>query len=167
MKSQGLQQERSTRRACLQACFEMANGASAHEVLTTIKEAGEVPDATDVSLAVAAMCRNEQTCPNVWWKRAMDLLLTTAEKEEIGVVPVETYDAVLSCIPHHKWREAVQLLHLMEQSQGKHPKPILSSYRAVIETCVAAQQAEQAFQILNSMSSKGLEVWRYCLLSFV
>ena len=166
MKDQGFTQQRSTYRACLKTCFELANGASAHEIINAMHQAKESPDPTDMSLAVAAMCRNEQTARNVWWKRAMELLKTTAQ-QQIGVVPVEVYDAVLSCIPQQNWRDSVRLLHLMEQTFQKdkacfHPTPILSTYRAVIENCVAAQQAEQAFQILMSMHSKGLKVRCLC-----
>jgi len=162
MKQEGLTQQRSTYRAALQTCLELGNGGSAGEMLNAMRQAREPPDPTDISLAVVAMCRNEQSerhRNNKWWKRAMTLLTDTAN-QEIGVVPVEAYDAVLSCMPQQNWRDAVRFLHLMEQG-GFHPLPILSSYRAVIEMCVAAQQAEQAFQILTNMPSKGLKV---CIL---
>lgn len=153
MKQYNITQQRSTYRACLQTCFELSNGASAHEILTAMQQAEETPDPTDVSLAVAAMCRSKEHD----WKRAMDLLLRYAERE-MGVVPVEAYDAILSCIPQEHWKDSVQLLHTMEQPNNKfHPKPILSTYRAVIETCVSAQQAEQAFQILTNIPKKGLK----------
>lgn len=163
MKQQGLSQQRSTYRASLQTCFELSNGASANEIIIAMRQAEEPPDSTDVSLAVVAMCRNEQTQRNKWWKRALTLLMDTAKQKQESVVPVETYDAVLSCIPQQNWRDAVRLLHLMEQDEC-HATPSLSSYRAVIETCVAAHQAEQAFQILTNMPSKGFKV-RFLLIS--
>lgn len=159
MKEQGVTQQKSTYRAALQTCFELSNGASAAEILVAMKQAGEPPDTTDISLAVAAMCRDN----NVMWKRAMTLLQKTAS-DKIGIVPVQAYDAVLSSIPPSNWKDALQLLHVMEQ-QGEssyHPKPTVTSYRAVIETCVAAQQAEQAFQVLMNMPSKGLKVKHCC-----
>ena len=66
----------------------------------------------------------------------------------MNIVPVKAYDAVLSSIPSEQWKSAVQLLHTMQQEES-HPNPTVSSFRAVIETCVAAQQAEQAFTILT------------------
>jgi hypothetical protein len=82
---------------------------------------------------------------------------TAHEKENDNVVPVKAYDAVLSSIPSEHWKSAVQLLHTMQQEES-HPNPTISSFRAVIETCVAAQQAEQAYTILTNMSSHGFKV---------
>lgn len=156
MKREGLQQEPSTYRAALQACLEFANGPSAAELLVTMKQAGQIPDSTHVSLAVAAMCASPNN--NNMWKQAMALLIQTAqENENVEIVPVNAYDTVLSSIPNEQWKSAVQLLHTMQQEE-RHPNPTVSSVRAVIETCVAAQQVEQAFTILTEMSSQGLEV---------
>lgn len=127
------------------------------------------PEAIDISLAVAAMCRNDKTEPG-WWRRALALLRMTAdppiESRKIdGVVPVEAYDAVLSCMAgEQQWREALHLLNQMErgggspESEPRHPQPVLSTYRVVIEACVAAQQAEQAVQLLLAVVNKGIKV---------
>lgn len=162
MKDSGLQQEHSTYRAALQTCVDFSNGPSAAELLVAMKQAGQKPDSADVSLAVEAMCKN-----NNMWNQALTLLKKTAQDSDGSddVVPVKAYDAVLSSIPSEQWKSAVQLLHFMEKDKS-HPNPAVSTYRAVIETCVAAQQAEQAFTILTSMSSKGLKVYaitRYCI----
>ena len=149
MRQNGLSQQRSTYRACLQACFELSNSDSSQSILLAMRQAQVEPDATDISLVVAAMCRNTK------WKSAMELLMA---EDTPRVLPVEAYYAVLSCTPPQNWKDAVRLLNLMETNPDIHPTPILSTYRAVIENCVSAQQAEQAFQILMSMSRKGLKV---------
>jgi pentatricopeptide repeat protein len=149
MKQNGLSQQRSTYRACLQACFELGNSESASSILSAMKTAKVEPDATDISLVVATMCRNSN------WKCGMDLLLG---EDTPRMVPVEVYDAVLSCMPPPKWKDSLQLLRIMETSPEIHPQPILSTYHTVIETCVSAQQAEQAFQILMSISRNGFKV---------
>jgi PPR repeat len=149
MRQNGLSQQRSTYRACLQACFELSNSDSSQSILLAMRQAQVEPDATDISLVVAAMCRNTK------WKSAMELLMA---EDTPRVVPVEAYDAVLSCTPPQNWKDAVRLLNLMETKPNIHPTPILSTYRAAIENCVSAQQAEQAFQILMSMPRKGLKV---------
>lgn len=172
MKSQGLPQQRSTYRTCLRECHETGNGASAKEILSAMRQAGVMPDGIDVSLVVAAMCRNEKKEPSGWWRKANALLKSTAvEREEEGhtggeVVAVEAYDAVISCMVKDKaWKDALRLLHLMEQGfnpnkKSFHPTPALSTYHAVIETCVAASEAEQAVQVLLSMPKKGIQVRR-------
>jgi pentatricopeptide repeat domain-containing protein 1 len=157
MKQNELSQQRSTYRACLQECFELGNFESASSILSAMKTAQVEPDAMDISLVVSTMCRNSN------WKCGMDLLL---REDTPRVVPVEAYDAVLSCMPSRKWKDSLQMLHVMETFPEIHPTPILSTYRAVIETCVSAQQAEQAFQILISMPRKGFKV-RILLLCIV
>jgi pentatricopeptide repeat protein len=171
MKRQGLTQERSSYRACLQACFEVGNGASAKEILTSMEQALVKPEPADISLVVAAMCRNNKSEAG-FWKEALSLLTSTAGENTDGdgnkdkqVVPVEAYDTILSCmVKARQWKQAVQLLRLMEEEEGSnpksgrsHPKPELSTYLSVIECCVAASQAEQAVQVLYSMKDRGLQ----------
>ena len=168
MKSQGLSQERSTYRACLQACFESGNGASASEILDAMTKALIEPGPLDISLVVATMCKAEQKQRNVWWQRALRLLRSSAPTTQTDdTIPVEAYDAVLSCLVSHptQWRVAVRLLYSMEQgfdpenqNSGYHPPPALSTYRSVVECCVAANEPEQAFQVLTSMTKRGLKV---------
>ena len=64
----------------LQTCVEFANGPSAAELLVTMKQAGQIPDSTDVSLAVEAMCASPQS--TTMWKQAMTLLMKTAQENE-------------------------------------------------------------------------------------
>lgn len=155
MKSQGLSQQKSSYRACLQACFELGNGASAEEIWNAMAAANIPPDAMDVSLVVTAMCRNQlNSRDQPWWRKAKDMLQSTTN---IGVVPVETYDALLSVLPPSNWRDAVICLHELETKHNT-PAPILSTYRAVIQTCVSNNKAEEAFQILMKMPEKGLKV---------
>jgi pentatricopeptide repeat protein len=171
MKRQGLVQERSSYRACLQACFEVGNGASAKEILTAMEQALVKPEPADISLVVGAMCRNNKSQAGLW-KQAFALLQSTAAEITDGdgdkdkqVVPVEAYDAILSCmVEERQWKQAVQVLRLMEEGSNpkpggshRHPKPELSTYRSVLECCVAASQPEQAVQVLYSMKNHGLQ----------
>jgi pentatricopeptide repeat protein len=169
MKRQGLAQELSSYRACLQACFEVGNGASAKEIFIAMEQALVKPEPADISLVVAAMCRSNKSEAG-FWKQALSLLQSTSGEITDGdgdkdkqVVPVEAYDAILSCmVEERQWKQAVQLLRLMEQgskpkSGGSYPKPELSTYRSVLECCVAASQAEQAVQVLYSMKNHGLQ----------
>jgi pentatricopeptide repeat protein len=167
MNSQGLSQERNTYKACLQSCFEFGNGASALAILNAMKTAEVEPHPVDVSLVVAAMCKQNQQ-EEGWWKRAIGLLKSTAvaAKDSAGsdssVVPVQAYDAVLSCIVKAgNWKDAVRLLADMEQGDSYHAAPTLSTYRLVIETCVQAKQGEPAFQVLMSMCKRGLKPTAY------
>jgi len=148
MKARGLSQVRSTYRSCLQACFERPNAASAEEILTAMDQAGFPPNATDVALAVATMCRQEKR-EKGWWQRALHLIQATPDN-----LPVPAYNAVLSCMTDDRqWKEAVRLLRSMEQ---RSVQPALSTYRYVIECCAASNQAEQAVQTLQSCVRQGL-----------
>jgi len=162
MKNQGLVQEHSTYRACLQSCFEMGNGASAQEILQAMNHALVEPQPADIGLVVAAMCRNNMQ-EKGWWRKALKLLLTNPSPD----VPVDAYDAVFACmVDEYKWKDAIRLLREMERGSsppngkkvGKiiHPSPTLATYREVIECCVAANQAEQAVQILLSITDSGI-----------
>lgn len=157
MKAQNLSQEHSTYRACLQYCFEMGNGASAEEILQAMSKALVVPEPSDIGLVAAAMCRNNKREPG-YWKKALDLVMSNPSPD----IPVEAYDAVLSCmVDESKWKEAIRLLREMEQGSSSkikriHPEPTLATYREVIECCVASNQAEQAVQVLRSMTDRGI-----------
>jgi pentatricopeptide repeat protein len=160
MKSQGLYQVRSTYTACLRACLDVPNAASAKEILTAMEQAGIPPGAQDIALTVAAMCRQEKT-EKGWWKKALQLVLvpptSTQSSSDSNIteqLPVQSYDAVLSCMSDDRqWQEAARLLRRMEQ--GLAP-PAVSTYRLVIECCVKSQQAEQALQVLQSCVKHGL-----------
>jgi pentatricopeptide repeat protein len=150
MKSQGLYQVRSTYTACLRACLQVPNAASAKEILTAMEQAGIPPVAADIAVTVAAMCRQEKT-EKGWWKKALQLVLVPPTQEQL---PVQSYDAVLSCMSDDRqWQEAARLLRRMEQGLAT---PALSTYRLVIECCVRSQQAEQAVQVLQSCVKRGL-----------
>eukprot|EP00980_Cylindrotheca_fusiformis_P013678 scaffold3515_cov126-Cylindrotheca_fusiformis.AAC.27 len=174
MKRQGLKQERSSYRACLQACFEAGNGASAKEILSAMDKAGVEADTNDIGLTVAAMCRNNMS-ERGWWRKALNMLkhhsggASKAVTSTENVIPVQAYDAVLECMVEEKqWKEAVRLLRMMEKgsstsgkndaTHGFHPSPTVSTYRAVLECCGATNQAEQAVQILYSMKDRGITV---------
>ena len=165
MKNQNLNQEHSTYRACLQSCFEVGNGNSAMEILQSMELALVQPDATDIGLAVAAMCRHNKQ-EEGWWEKALELLLENASPDVL--VPVDAYNAVLACmVDEARWKDALRLLREMEREslndnnhnkskQRKHPEPTLVTYREVIECCVAANRAEQAVQVLLSMTDRGV-----------
>lgn len=223
MKRHGFIQERSTYRACLQACLEAGNGASAKEILQAMDKAGVAPTPYDIGLTVAAMCRQKNdasttstyttsvdgtTSPSTntgWWRKALALLKSSATNPEIvvdnnhpdNVIPIQAYNVILECmVEERQWKEAVRLLRLMEDGcaagtaaaapssptttrsisttststantstttktrpvGGYHPAPEVSTYREVIECCVATNQAEQAAQILYSMKGRGVKV---------
>ena len=169
MKRQGLSQERSSYRACLRACFEAGNGNSAQEILNAMEQALVKPDTSDIALVIAAICRRNKS-EQGYWRRALSLIKFSASDLAgiNGTLPVDAYDAVLSCmVEERQWKDAVKLLRLMQEgssskSGGTHPAPELSTYRSVIECCVSAAQAEQAVQVLYSMKDLGLQV---CLSS--
>jgi pentatricopeptide repeat protein len=166
MKTQNLYQVRSTYQACLRACLDVPNAASAKEILTAMEQAGVPPVAADIAVTVATMCRQEKT-EKGWWKKALQLLLTgvptvpaqssessdnnnTITEQQQTQIPVYAYDAVLSCMADDReWKEASRLLRRMEQEK-QHTQPVVSTYRWVIECCVRSQQAEQAAQVLQS-----------------
>lgn len=177
MKGQGLTQERSSYRACLQACFEAGNGASAKDILNAMEKALVKPEPPDIALTVAAFCRRTSNTENAprqgLWRKALGLLKTTSVKVESpdDAVPAEAYNAVLECmVEERQWKEAVRLLRLMEEGSspnlqeekrqliGYHPVPDISTYREVIECCVGGNQAEQAVQVLYSMKDQGVKV---------
>lgn len=163
MKKHDLSQEHSTYTSCLQSCFEMGNGASAQETLQAMAHALVEPEPADITLAVTAMCRNNKQEPG-WWKQALHLLFQRPDPD----VSVEAYDAVIACMMDEaEWKEAVRLLREMEKSfHGRlkkriHPNPTDTTYRQVIECCVAADKAEQAVQILTSMTDKKIRATVY------
>ena len=157
MRDQGLDQQHSTYRSCLQSCFEMSNGASAQEILEAMDKALVEPLPEDLGLVVAAMCRNNKQ-ESGWWKKALDLLLDNPSPE----IPVDAYDAVFSCmVDERKWKESIRLLREMERGstigeKQLHPEPTLSTYREVIECCVAANKVDQALQLILSMTDRGI-----------
>jgi pentatricopeptide repeat protein len=165
MRDQNMVQEHSTYRACLQSCFELSNGHVAQQILEAMRTTCIEPDSLDIALVVVTMCRSEKIQTG-WYRKALQLLQTTAATVHKGgtVVPVEAYDAVLSCmVQDEQWKEALRLLNAMEQGftlkddeSLTHPLPLVSTYRIVIETCVQALQPEQASHTLLSMSKRGL-----------
>ena len=128
------------------------------------------------------------SAPSTWWRKALALLKSSATNPEIvtnssNVIPVQAYNVLLECMVEEKqWKEAVRLLRLMEDSVtttsktstnleqsnhpqrpegGFHPPPEVSTYREVIECCVATNQAEQAAQVLYSMKDRGVKAsWK-------
>lgn len=158
MKDQGLDQQHSTYRSCLQSCFEMSNGAAAQEILDAMDKALVKPLPEDLGLVVAAMCRNNKQ-DKQWWKKALDLLLESQSPD----IPVDAYNSVFAClVDERRWKEALRLLRDMERGSStedearKHPEPTLSSYREVIECCVAANKVDQALQLILAMPALGI-----------
>lgn len=176
MKRHGLQQGPSSYRACLQACFEAGNGSSAKEILSAMEKAGIDAEPVDIGLTAAAMCRNNMS-EKGWWRKALNLLkdhshgndsINTVTSHD-NPIPIQAYDAVLECmVEERQWKEAVRFLRLMEKGSvqtakkenGIYPKPAVSTYRAVIESCAGSNQAEQAIQVLTSMKNQGIKVRR-------
>jgi pentatricopeptide repeat protein len=172
MKDSGREQVASTYTACFQACFQTANAASARDLLTAFVAAGLVPAPSDYALTILAMCRRDQV-ERGWWRKALTLLhdyqqqstprnvMVTNKTQDL---PLAVYDALLTCMVRDKqWKEAIRLLRSMEQTPSRSfepseapTRPSLSTYRTVIECCVAANEAEQAVQVLQSCIKSGL-----------
>lgn len=153
MKTSGVTQVRSTYRACLEACCEMANGASAKEILLAMEEAGFAPGISEYATTIHCLCRNDKKEPG-WWKKAVQLQQQVAEQPALGDLPIATYNALLSCLNQEgRWKEAVRILKYMERpyvSAANKTMPSLSSYRSVIESCVHGKQPGLAAQFLKS-----------------
>lgn len=169
-----LTRDHATYQACLQACFEVGRGATAIEILSSMETAKVTSTPSDMALVIGAMCRNEKI-ESGWWRRALGLIRSFTQQQQDKapslVLPVEAYNAVLSCmVQERQWQEAIRLVRQMENTTsipngnefgGVHPAPQLSTYRMVIECCLSAGQADQAFQVLNSMTDRGLKVSQY------
>jgi pentatricopeptide repeat protein len=169
-----LTRDHSTYQACLQACFEVGRGATAVEILSSMEAVKVASTPSDMALVIGAMCRNEKT-ESGWWRRALGLIRAFTQQQQGKmpslVLPVEAYDAVLSCmVKERQWQEAIRLVRQMENMTstlngneigGVHPAPQLSTYRMVIECCLSADQADQAFQVLNSMTERGIKVSQF------
>jgi len=152
MKDQGLEQQYSTYRSCLQSCFEMSNGAAAQEILDAMEKALVKPSPEDLGLVAATMCRNNKQ-KSGWWKNALELLMDNPSPD----ISVDAYQAVFTCmVDERKWKESLRLLREMEGVNDKrlHPEPNLSIYREVIECCVAANKVDQAFQLILSLMDR-------------
>jgi pentatricopeptide repeat protein len=161
MKQSNLRQVRSTYSACLQACFQTANAASAAEILSAMELAQIPPKMSDYALTILAMCRKNQT-EKGWWRKALQLLQTVTldyKNDDDDDLPLAAYDAILACmVEDRQWQEAIRLLRFMEQpsrtesavAHNSKTRPALSTYRIAIECCVASNQAEQAVQVLQS-----------------
>lgn len=161
MKEANLQQVRSTYTACLQACFQTANAASAREILSAMAVAQIPPETSDFALAILAMCRKDQT-EKGWWRKALQLLEVVTLGDGNDDLPVAVYDAILTCmVKEQQWKSSLRLIRRMEQpfrdeTARKGTRPALSTYRTVVECCVASNQAELAVQVLQSCVANGL-----------
>jgi len=127
-----------------------------------MEHASVPPDAADIGLAAAAMCRNNKQKAG-WAAKAFDLLMSNPSPK----IPVDAYDAVLACMADESnWKDAIRLLREMEKGSTcieasgadlrKHPSPTLATYRAVIECTVSVNRVEQAVQIVLSMPARGI-----------
>jgi pentatricopeptide repeat domain-containing protein 1 len=171
-KQQGLGQVKSTYTACLQACFEVSNAATSQDILQAMMDHDEEniqPDPSDIGLTVVTMCRCSSSREGKEQRKEQSKLRKSALQlaKEHEDLPIAAYDAVLSAlVEERQWQEAVRLLRSMEQSRPtyssesrqkqKKTDPALSTYRTVIECCVASNQAEQAVQVLQSCVRRGL-----------
>jgi pentatricopeptide repeat protein len=158
MKRQNFTQEHSTFRMCFQHCFEVGDGTLALDMLRAMDQALLEPKPSDIGLVAAAICRNNRDKAG-WWRKALELLLSRPSPD----VPINAYDAVFGCLVDEcDWKESIRLLRRLEEpaeSDGTRnlPEPTVSTYREVIECCVAANQVEQAVQILVSMEKRGIK----------
>ena len=149
----------STYNACLQACFQTGNAGSAQRILHILQQESSrshpnvpPPQINDYTLVLLAMCRNDQS-ESGWCQKAIQLLEEVKRTTSQQDVPITVYDAIFTrLIPTRQWKTSVQLLQRMENEYdaATTTKPVLSTYRTVIECCVAANQANVAYQVLKS-----------------
>jgi pentatricopeptide repeat protein len=117
------------------------------------------------------------------------MLQQNDEEQPTITIPLQAYHVILErMVDSRQWKEAVRLLRMMEDSTpvvgsievttttrptpataatttaamvGLHPSPDVIAYREVIECCIAANQAEQAAQVLYSMRDRGVKPSSY------
>jgi pentatricopeptide repeat protein len=159
MKDVRLKVQYSTYNACLQACFQAGNAGSAMQILLTMESLSNSnirPQINDYTLVLLAMCRNDQS-ESGWCQKAVQLLDSVKIKTQQDV-PITVYDAILTClIKERQWKMSVKILQNMEDNIKKSinaTQPALSTYRTVIECCVAANQGDAAFRVLKSYIQK-------------
>lgn len=146
MKRQGWTQERSSYSACLQACFETGNGASAQEILQAMEKATVDPTPSDIGLTVAAMCRNNHHNHNRH-KNNHDNNTHTS---------TTTTNQPSAAAPTRWWRNALGLI----QSTATNTKTAggggntlipVQAYDAVLECMVEERQWKEAVRLLRAM----------------
>lgn len=155
MKEFQLKVQYSTYNACLQACFQTGNAGSAMQILQTMESLSNSnirPQINDYTLVLLAMCRNDHS-ESGWCQKALQLLDNVKIITQQDV-PITVYDAILTClIKERQWKMSVKILQNMEDNIKESinaTKPVLSTYRTVIECCVAANQGDVAFRVLKS-----------------
>jgi hypothetical protein len=55
-------------------------------------------------------------------------------------------DALATCLPHFRWKQALRLLEVMWQCRGELV-PDIVSYNTVMKACGNAQQTDTAFEV--------------------
>lgn len=163
-------------RDCLEACYEAVEAAAAIQVLDAMEQANIVPSPHECGLAVRTVCR-AAALPNrddaAVRKELLPFALNLVTHR--SDLPLAAYDAVLSALGRD-WTSAVRLLRAMEDrtkipsmpgSTAHDPDtsaielapptaPALSTYRLVVEACVAAGQVEPACQVLRSCLERNI-----------
>ena len=152
MKTANLSQIDSTYTACLEACLETQNAGSAQEMLQAMQHAGFVPTKQDYALVIQTLCpdssssyRNQRRSypTKKEWQEALTIVRQQPD------LPIEIVDRVLNCLARVKqWKESILLVQFLEANSAT--EPALSTYTAVIECCLAANQPEQALKVLQA-----------------
>jgi pentatricopeptide repeat protein len=166
MHEQGWTQALSSYKACLSACHEKANPASALDILNAMSSAGFSPSVDEVGLVVQTMCRRMRqdemmsvsasksssslTEPSMWIEEIQSLL------QDYPNVSLAVYNDMISYLmDSQKWREGVRLLRQMEE--GNSTRPSAATYHAVVEGCLFANQLDLAVQVLQSAIEKSIK----------
>ena len=163
MKETQMQVQYSTYNACLQACFQVGNAGPAMQILQTMESLSNPnmqPQINDYTLVLLAMCRNDQS-ESGWCQKAIRLLNDVKINTQQDV-PITVYDAILARLTHDRqWKTSVQILQSMEDNRNissNTTQPLLSTYRTVIECCVAANQGDVAYRVLKSYIQQGRQL---------
>jgi pentatricopeptide repeat protein len=142
MQEHGLSQVRSSFQASLVACYDLANAASAQDLLMAMEQAGYPPDRDDWDRVIRTLCRKEATEPG-WLTEARTMLDNHPD------VSLGAYEAVLAGLMRaRQWTEAARLLRKLEVQT--HTRPTAHTYQMVIDASIYDNQLEMATQILQA-----------------
>ena len=111
------------------------------DLLADMEDAGLVPNSLVISSAVNACAKNRQ------WKMAHEIMFQyTKMKRDPAALALESSDS------REEWELALELTRSYN-ALGPDLVPYLSTYRAVISTCVVAGEWKKALSLLDDMKA--------------
>jgi pentatricopeptide repeat protein len=148
----------STYRVILKECSIAGNGRAAYAVLQDMTKDKMEIVASDIEMAVTAICKNNRFDSGIW-KLGYDLIKNYSTASRL--LKVETYNSILSCMGNEGyWSDVRAVLSMMENQPNQaliHPRPNLSTYHYVLESLFHSVEGPQwAFQLLASMKSNDI-----------